>query len=89
MLHLAAKASRMDLVELLISNGADPRAVDGGIFGAVSDLSTLRYLLDHGASATRPGKNNLSPLDFVRRGDKGKHPEKEQLLIEYGANPGR
>jgi len=83
LLHLAAKASRMDLVELLISNGADARAVDSGIFVAASDLRILRYLLDHGASATRPGKNRMSPLDYVRRGDKGKHPEKVKLLLEY------
>jgi ankyrin repeat protein len=44
--HIAAKAGRMDLVELLASNGADVRTVDSGDFASVSDLSILRYFLD-------------------------------------------
>jgi ankyrin repeat protein len=45
----------------------------------------LRYLLGHGASAALPGKNRMPPLTYVARGDKGEHPEKVQLLLEYGA----
>jgi ankyrin repeat protein len=86
LLYLAARAARKDLVDLLVGHGADVRAVDGGIFGAVSDLSMMRYLLDQGASATQPGKNRMPPLMYVARGDKGEHPEKVQLLLEYGAS---
>ena len=86
LLYLAARAARMDLVDRLVMHGADVRAVDSGIFGAVSDLTMLRYLLDHGASATQPGKNRLPPLIYVARDDKGEHPEKVQLLLEHGAS---
>jgi ankyrin repeat protein len=86
LLYLAARAARRDFVDRLIAHGADVRVVDSGIFGMVSDLSMLRYLLDHGVSATQVGKNGFSPLIYVARGDKGEHPEKVQLLLEHGAS---
>jgi ankyrin repeat protein len=86
LLGLAAGTARMDLIEQLVAHGADVRAVDSGLFGRVSDLSILRYLLGHGASATDPGKSGLPPLIFVARGDKGEHPAKVRLLLEHGAS---
>ena len=52
LLHLAVRAARMDPVELLVAHGAQVRAVDSGIFVAVSDLHIMRYLLSRGASVT-------------------------------------
>lgn len=86
LLHLAANTSRMDLVELLVSHHADVRAVDTGIFIGISDLQIMRYLLDHGASATRLGKNGFTPLLYITRSDKSEAPEKVGLLLEYGAS---
>jgi ankyrin repeat protein len=59
--------------------------VDTGIFGAIDDLTIMRYLLNHGVSATQPGKNGFPPLVYVARADKAESPEKVQLLLEYGA----
>ncbi len=85
LLFLAARASRMDLIELLVAHGAEAQAVDSGIYVAVPDLSIIRYLLDHGAPAAQPGKNRFPPLVYLARGDKGEHPEKMQALLEHGA----
>jgi ankyrin repeat protein len=84
LLYLAARASRLDLVKLLVTHGAEVRAVDASIFGAVADLPMIRYLLDHGALATQPGKNGFPALTYVVRGDKGERPDKVQLLLEQG-----
>jgi ankyrin repeat protein len=84
-LYLAARVPRLDIVYTLVSKGAAVGAVDVGIFVSVSDLSVLRYLLDHGASARRPGKNGFPPLVYLSRGDKGENPDKVRLMLEYGA----
>jgi ankyrin repeat protein len=86
LIHLAARASRLDLIEMLVAYGADMRAVDTGIFVAVLDLQIMRYLLTHGASATAVGKNGFPPLIYLSRGDKSEHPDKLQLLLEHGAS---
>jgi ankyrin repeat protein len=86
LLRLAAMASRMDLLKLLVTHGADARVVDSSIFVATSDLSILQHLLRHGASATQPGKSGFPPLIYVARGDKAESPEKVQMLIEHGAS---
>lgn len=86
LLHLAARAARMDLVKLLVAHGAQVHAVDSGIFVAVSDLHIMRYLLSQGASPTQPGKNGFTPLLYMTRGDKRESPEKVALLLEYGAS---
>jgi len=86
LIYLAARVARRDLLDLLVSHGADVRAVEAGIFQRVSDLPTLRYLLDHGASPSQPGKNRVTPLLYLVRADKGEHPEKVRLLLEYGAD---
>ena len=52
---------------------------------AVNDLEIMRYLLEHGTSATRMGLSGFPPLVFVARGDKGENPEKARLLLERGA----
>jgi ankyrin repeat protein len=86
LIHLATQASRMDLLELLVAHGADVRAVDTGIYIVASDVPLMRYLLDHGASATRQGKNGYTPLLYITRSDKSEAPEKVELLLEYGAS---
>ena len=85
LLHLAARVGRLEWVEQLIAAGADARAVDSGIFATVYDAEMLRYLIAHGTSATRIGKNGFPPLVYAARGDKRESPETVQLLLEHGA----
>lgn len=85
LIFLAARQARLDLIELLIAHGAELSAVDSGIFITINDLDIMRYLLDHGVSANRLGKNGFPPLIYVARADKAEAPAKVQLLLEYGA----
>jgi ankyrin repeat protein len=85
LLHLAAQAGRKDLVDLLLANGADPRAVGVGIFVA-ADLHLLHYLLSKGVSPNGQGGAGVPPLVYVARGDKGERPDKVGLLLEHGAD---
>ena len=85
LLQLAARLNRLDLVAMLVTHGADPRAADCSIFQRTADLDLLRYLLEHGASASQTGVNGFPPLIYAARGDKGDHPEKVQLLLDWGA----
>lgn len=85
LLHLAARGSRRDMVELLVGHGAEIPAVESGIFVDVSDMALFRYLLDHGAPVGRSGDNGFPPLVYAARGDKGEHPEKIRALLDYGA----
>lgn len=85
LIYLAARDERIDLIERLVAHGADVRAVDPGIFVNISDMTIMRYLLDRGASASRRGKNGFPPLVYLARADKGEHPDKLRLLLEYGA----
>jgi ankyrin repeat protein len=85
LLSLAARASRLDMIELLVVYGAEIPAVDTGIYVDISDLRIARYLLEHGASANQKGKNGFPPLIHLARGDKGEHVKKIHLLLDYGA----
>lgn len=86
LLYLAARDhGRMDLIDLLMRYGADVSAVDGGIFVHVSNMQIMAFLLQHGASAKRPGKNRFPPLVYLARGDKAERPDKIRMLLEYGA----
>jgi ankyrin repeat protein len=86
LLYLAGKASRMDLVQLLVEHGADPHLVDGGIFAAVPDLPILDFLVRHGASPSQPGRNGFPPLVYLTRSDKREAVETVQFLLEHGAS---
>jgi len=85
LLYLAGKASRMDLIKLLTAHGVEPRLADGGIFGMVQDLAILAYLVEHGASPSRPGMNGFPPLVYVARADKREAPETVRFLLQHGA----
>jgi ankyrin repeat protein len=85
LLHLAARSTRDDLFDLLLANGADTRALGTNIFGIVSDLGFLHFLLSRGVSPIdRLGAQN-SALAYVARGDKGERPDKVALLLDHGA----
>ena len=81
LLYLAAKDGRKDILELLIKHNAQVSAVALNPY----DFDTMRYLLEHGASASEKHENGFSPLIYLCRGDKGEHPEKIKLLLAYQA----
>jgi ankyrin repeat protein len=64
-------ASRMPMMELLVSMGADVNARWGGrfpvIFAACEsvDAASLRWLLDHGADPNAADREGISALDYV------------------------
>jgi ankyrin repeat protein len=84
LLSLAAKDGRKDIIEFLVSHHAQVPA-SGYYFFNTYNLEILRYLLEHGASANQKHENGFSPLIYFCRGDKGEHPEKIELLLEYHA----
>jgi ankyrin repeat protein len=86
LIHLAGRSERWDLLELLLTNGADVRAAAPGTFVTVSDLDLLRYLIGHGLSVNGNAADEFPPLVFVARGDKGERPDKIRLLLEHGAH---
>jgi ankyrin repeat protein len=85
LLYLAARDGRLDLLDLLVAHGAQAQAMDSGTFVHV-DVPMMEILLRLGVSATQPGKNRQPPLVYLARGDKGEHPEKLAVLLDYGAD---
>jgi ankyrin repeat protein len=85
LLDIAARASSLDLIELLVSYGVDVRAVDSGIFLTAVDMDIFRYLIDNGAPVNNSGKNHTPPLAYIARGDKAERADKIQMLLEHGA----
>jgi ankyrin repeat protein len=86
LLYLAARAGRMDILDLLVSRGAELISADPFIFTVVNDMEVFFFLLDHGVEVNHPGMNGFPPLVYMARGDKGESPEKVKALIEYGAS---
>ena len=85
LLSLAAKDRRKDILEFLLKHGAQVPAA-GYYFSNTYDLDILRYLLDRGASPDQIADNGFPLLVYLCRGDKGEHPEKIELLLEYRAS---
>ena len=86
LIHLAARLARRDLVDMLLANDADPRAVGAGIFVTVANLDLLAYLLHRGVSPHGHPGAEMPPLVYVARGDKGERPDKVRLLLDHGAD---
>lgn len=81
LLGLAAKNGRKDILDLLVNHNAQVSEVGFNTF----DLDILQYLLDRGASPIPKQENGFPPLVYLCRGDKGEHPEKIKMLLEYHA----
>ena len=86
LLDHAVSADRIDIVKLLINNGADPSEAPR-IYDDNSEMSVL--LKSHGV----PSKDinafdwmGWPPLPYACRGDKGEHPEAVLRLLELGAD---
>lgn len=86
LLDHAVSADRIDIVKLVINNGADPSKAPR-IYDDNSEMSVL--LKSHGV----PSKDinafdwmGWPPLPYACRGDKGEHPEAVLRLLELGAD---
>jgi len=104
-LHYAADANRWDptsqaeMIEYLLSVGADPNALDGAgvapLHRAVRSLAAVRALLDGAANSRLPNKTGSTPLHLAvqttGRGGSGSLQARKQqagivrLLLERGA----
>ncbi|HEY3289914.1 MAG TPA: ankyrin repeat domain-containing protein [Anaerolineae bacterium] len=89
LLQLAAKAERLDLVELLVAHGADYRAVNAGALAVASTLDMLRYILDHGMPVDEVSWGGFTPLLYLSRADKGASEDKIRLFLDRGADVNR
>jgi ankyrin repeat protein len=85
LLSLAAKGGRKDILDLLLKHHAQVVDLGAYYFSNTFKLEILRYFLDHGASASRKGENGFPPLVYFCRADKGEHPEKIKLLLDFQA----
>ena len=85
LLSLAAKGSRKELLDLLLTHQAQVVALGEYNFYNTYTLDILRYLLEHGASPGQKGENGFPPLVYLCRADKGEHPDKIKLLLDYHA----
>lgn len=86
LIYLAARLSRLDLIDLLVTHGTDLRLAEAATFVPTADVQVIRYLFDHGLRADMIGRNGFSPVAYLSRGDKGEHPDKIQLLLDYGVD---
>lgn len=85
LLSLAAKDERKDILELLLTYHAQLVNLGEYYFVNTFSLDILRFFLEHGASPNRKGGNGFPPLTYLCRADKGEHPEKIKLLLDYHA----
>ncbi len=85
LLHLAARTGRIGLLDLLLTRGADIRAIDSGLF-VPAPIAAIAYLLAHGAPVNNPGKNGFPPLVLLARADKGRRLNVMELLLANGAD---
>lgn len=67
-LHIATRQRNMQLVELLLSKGADANARREGSGNALYEVQTAdmaRQLIEHGANANEADANGVSPLHIA------------------------
>lgn len=85
LLYFATRLGRVDLIDLLLSGGADIRAVDSGTY-MTTHLPALILLLERGAPVNNVGRNGFPPLVYLARADKGRRMDVMQLLLSNGAD---
>lgn len=95
-LHKAIESGNMEVIRLLIEQGADINAEVAGpdpegwtaLHLAAFDghHEVVKYLLDHGADLSRPGKG-ASKMTPIRVAVTRAHPESVRVLLALGADP--
>ncbi len=85
LLYYATRLGRVDLIKLLLSSGADIRALESGTF-MTTHLPALILLLERGAPVNNIGRNGFPPLVYLARADKGRRMDVMQLLLSNGAD---
>ena len=86
LLHLASEVGYFDIVEELISMGADTNIQDFELYTPLhncSDIDTMRLLLENGANVNALDKQKTTPLHGACLNG---HLEGTELLLENGAN---
>ncbi len=83
LLGIAVGRGRLDLVEMLLANGADAKKLPLADPSQNRELAELAVAHGYDVNTGRPG---WPPLIVASRGDKGEHPEKIQALLDLGAN---
>jgi len=84
-LHLAALNGHKDVVKLLLANGADVNANNGGtpLHRAAGHKEIMELLLAHGADVNAKANNGETPLHYAARRGEGNLAE---LLLVHGAD---
>ncbi len=86
LLTSAARQGSLDLVRLLLDNGA--RAAEAESLGAVGKDATIgRLLVEHGFPLDTPIRDQETLLTRACRADKGEHSETVAALLALGADP--
>ena len=83
LLGIAAGRGRLDVVQLLLEQGADAGLLPLG--DPVQNRALAELAIAHGYDVNT-GRPGWPPLVVASRGDKGEHPEKIQALLELGAD---
>jgi ankyrin repeat protein len=76
---IACRRARMDLIEILIRAGADPRQANAYPVLRSNSPEIIETFFTRGCSVD-------GFIAYVSRGDKGEHPEWVEALIRYGAD---
>ena len=84
LLASAARQGSLEMVALLLKNGADAHQVDD--LGPIDrgDGRIARLLIEHGLDINKPVRGRETFLSRACRGDKGEHPLRVQTLIDLG-----
>ena len=85
-LGFAVARNRVDLMKMLIENGADPAKAPKVTAERREIFELLRSYDVAPTDIDAPNKMGWPPLVYASRGDKGEHPEKIQRLLELGAD---
>lgn len=76
---IACRRARMDLIEVLVNGGAEPKQADAFSVVRSSTPEIIDYFFTRGCSP-----EGIMP--YVCRGDKGEHPDWVTALVRYGAD---
>lgn len=86
LLFLASHFDNRVLLDLLLRAGATPEPADASLWMASNKLDVLGTLIEHGLSANQRPYNDLTPLLYIARADKGTRLDKLKLVLDHGAD---